>query len=148
MKAEGRVRYIGMTTSHGRRHDDLGEDHARASPSTSSSSPTTSTTARSRSGCCRWRPSAASRSSSTGPFDGGELFGAKTAKPLPGWAKEIDCATWAEAFLKWIVSHPAVTCAIPATSKVAHVRENVRALKGPLPDAALRKRIADDYARA
>jgi aryl-alcohol dehydrogenase-like predicted oxidoreductase len=45
-------------------------------------------------------------------------------------------------------AHPAVTCAIPATSKVAHVRENVRALKGPLPDAALRKRIADDYARA
>jgi hypothetical protein len=81
------------------------------------------------------------------PFDGGDLFGAKTAKPLPGWAKDIDCRSWAEAFLKWIVSHPAVTCAIPATSKVAHLRENVRALSGPLPDAALRRRIAEDYAK-
>jgi len=82
------------------------------------------------------------------PFDGGSLFGAKTKRPLPGWAKEIECASWAEAFLKWIVAHPAVTCAIPATSQVTHVRENVRALNGPLPDAALRKRIAEDYARA
>ena len=82
------------------------------------------------------------------PFDGGNLFGAKTAKPLPGWSREIDCATWAEAFLKWVVSHPGVTCAIPATSQVAHVRQNVRALNGPLPDAALRKAIAADYARA
>jgi aryl-alcohol dehydrogenase-like predicted oxidoreductase len=82
------------------------------------------------------------------PFDGGDLFGAKAAKPLPGWAKEIDCATWAEAFLKFVVSQPAVTCAIPATSKVAHLRENMRALAGPLPDAALRRRILADYERA
>ncbi|MNC97147.1 Aldo/keto reductase family protein [compost metagenome] len=82
------------------------------------------------------------------PFDGGGLFGPKTAKPLPGWAKDIGCASWAEAFLKFVVSQPAVTCAIPATSKVAHLRENMRALSGPLPDAALRARIAQDYARA
>ncbi len=82
------------------------------------------------------------------PFDGGDLFGAKTAKPLPGWGKEIGCATWAEAFLKFVISQPAVTCAIPATSKVAHLKENMRALAGPVPDAALRKRIAEDYARA
>src|SRR5690606_26232122 len=76
------------------------------------------------------------------PFDGGNLFGPKTAKPLPGWAKELQCASWAEAFLKWIAAHPAVTCAIPATSQLAHLRENMRALSGPLPDAALRRRIA------
>jgi aryl-alcohol dehydrogenase-like predicted oxidoreductase len=82
------------------------------------------------------------------PFDGGSLFGAKTRKPLPGWGTEIGCRSWAEAFLKWVVSHPAVTCAIPATSQLAHQQENARALSGPLPDAALRRRIAEDYARA
>jgi aryl-alcohol dehydrogenase-like predicted oxidoreductase len=51
-------------------------------------------------------------------------------------------------FLKWIAAHPAVTCAIPATSQLAHLHENMRALGGPLPDAALRRRIAEDYARA
>ena len=82
------------------------------------------------------------------PFDGGDLFGAKTARALPGWGREIGCATWAEAFLKFIVSHPAVTCAIPATSRRAHLAENMRALAGPLPDAALRRRIAEDYEKA
>jgi aryl-alcohol dehydrogenase-like predicted oxidoreductase len=82
------------------------------------------------------------------PFDGGELFGPKTARPLPGWGAELGCRTWAEAFLKWLAAHPAVTCAIPATSKLAHLQENMRALSGPLPDAAMRRRIAEDYARA
>jgi aryl-alcohol dehydrogenase-like predicted oxidoreductase len=82
------------------------------------------------------------------PFDGGNLFGAKTRKPLPGWAAEIGCASWAEAFLKFVVSHPAVTCAIPATSQRAHLAQNMKALAGPLPDAKLRERIAADYARA
>ena len=79
------------------------------------------------------------------PFDGGALFGARTARPLPGWAREIGCSSWAEVFLRWIVSHPAVTCAIPATSRVDHLRENVRALHGALPDAAMRKRIGDEW---
>jgi aryl-alcohol dehydrogenase-like predicted oxidoreductase len=82
------------------------------------------------------------------PFDGGDLFGAKTAKPLPGWAAELGCRSWAESFLKFVISQPAVTCAIPATSQLSHLRENMRALSGPLPDAALRRRIAEDYARA
>ena len=82
------------------------------------------------------------------PFDGGALFGAKTARPLPGWAADIGCRSWAEALLKWIAAHPAVTCAIPATSKVAHLQENMRARAGPLPDAALRRRIAEDYVRS
>jgi aryl-alcohol dehydrogenase-like predicted oxidoreductase len=82
------------------------------------------------------------------PFDGGDLFGAKTQKPLPGWAAEIGCTSWAEAFLKFVVSHPAVTCAIPATSQRAHLAQNMKALAGPLPDAKLRERIAADYARA
>jgi diketogulonate reductase-like aldo/keto reductase len=61
--------------------------------------------------------------------------------PLPSWAVEIDCANWAQVLLKFIVSHPAVNCAIPATSRVAHVRENLGATYGRLPDEAMRRRI-------
>jgi diketogulonate reductase-like aldo/keto reductase len=147
MKAEGRVRYIGMTTSHGRRHDDLERilrrerlDFVQLSYNLVD-----------REAEQVLLPLAAERGVAVivnRPFDGGALFGAKTARPLPGWAREIGCASWAEAFLKWTAAHPAVTCAIPATSQVAHLRENMAALGGPLPDAALRRRIAEDYARA
>jgi aryl-alcohol dehydrogenase-like predicted oxidoreductase len=61
---------------------------------------------------------------------------------LPGWAAEIGCESWAQVLLKFIVGHPAVTCAIPATSKVAHLRDNMKAAYGALPDEALRARIA------
>jgi diketogulonate reductase-like aldo/keto reductase len=61
--------------------------------------------------------------------------------PLPDWAAEIDCANWAQFLLKFIVSHPAVTCAIPATSRVDHVRENMGAATGRLPDEAMRRRM-------
>ena len=81
------------------------------------------------------------------PFDGGALFGAVRGKPLPGIAKEIGCANWAQFFLKWIVSHPAVTCAIPATSQVAHMRENMGTLMGPVPDQAMRRRMAEAFAK-
>jgi aryl-alcohol dehydrogenase-like predicted oxidoreductase len=147
MKAAGRVRYIGMTTSHGRRHDDLEEilrrerlDFVQLTYNLAD-----------REVESRLLPLAADRGAAVivnRPFDGGALFGPKTAKPPPAWAAELGCRSWAEAFLKWIVAHPAVTCAIPATSKLAHLQENVRALAGPLPDAALRRRIAEDYARA
>jgi aryl-alcohol dehydrogenase-like predicted oxidoreductase len=147
LKSEGRARYIGVTTSHGRRHD-LAEKIMREEPIDFIQF---TWNLNDREAEDRLLPMAADKRIAVivnRPFDGGNLFGAKTAKPLPGWAKEIGCASWAEAFLKWIVAHPAVTCAIPATSNVAHARENVRALNGPLPDAPLRKRIAEDYARA
>jgi diketogulonate reductase-like aldo/keto reductase len=76
------------------------------------------------------------------PFAGGELFKKLREKPLPGWAKEIECESWAQVMLKFVVSHPAMTCAIPATSKVAHVRDNMKAGYGVMPDEAMRKRIA------
>jgi aryl-alcohol dehydrogenase-like predicted oxidoreductase len=147
LKAEGRARYIGVTTSHGRRHD-LAEKIMREEPIDFIQ---LTYNLSDREAEERLLPMAADKRIAVivnRPFDGGSLFGAKTKRPLPGWAKEVECASWAEAFLKWIVAHPAVTCAIPATSQVTHVRENVRALNGPLPDAALRKRIAEDYARA
>lgn len=147
MKAEARVRYIGMTTSHGRRHDDLEKILRREKLDFVQFTYNLND----RQVEDVLLPLAADRGTAVivnRPFDGGALFGAKTAKPLPGWARQIGCATWAEAFLKWIASQPAVTCSIPATSSLAHLRENMRALQGPLPDAALRKRIAEDYARA
>src|SRR6187455_2750087 len=119
MKAEGRTRYIGVTTSHGRRHD-LGEKIMREHPIDFIQF---TYNLNDREVEERLLPMAAERKIATiinRPFDGGSLFGARTAKPLPGWAREIDCASWAEAFLKWVVAHPAVTCAIPATYQVAH----------------------------
>jgi diketogulonate reductase-like aldo/keto reductase len=140
-KAEGRVRYIGVTTSHGRRHD-LGEEILRREKldffqvTYSLADPEADR---------RLLPLAAERGAAVivnRPFDGGDLFQRVKGRALPGWAAEIGAKSWAEVFLKWIVAHPAVTCAIPATSQVSHLRENMGALAGPLPDAALRRRIA------
>ncbi len=76
------------------------------------------------------------------PFAGGNLFARLREKPLPDFAAEIGCTSWAQIMLKFIISHPAITCAIPATSKVKHLRDNMDACRGPLPDEAMRKRIA------
>jgi aryl-alcohol dehydrogenase-like predicted oxidoreductase len=76
------------------------------------------------------------------PFGGGNLLRRLRDKPLPAFAAGIGCETWAQLLLKFIVSHPAITCAIPATSKVAHLRDNMKACHGPLPGEDLRERIA------
>jgi diketogulonate reductase-like aldo/keto reductase len=76
------------------------------------------------------------------PFAEGGLFSRLRSRSLPSWAAEIGCESWAQILLKFIVSHPAITCAIPATSKVAHLRDNMQAAYEPLPDAKLRMRIA------
>ena len=75
------------------------------------------------------------------PFRQGALIDDVARHPLPAWAAEIGCTGWAQVLLKFIVSHPAVTCAIPATTSVAHVRENMGAAMGALPDEAMRRRI-------
>jgi len=76
------------------------------------------------------------------PFARAGLFRSVRDKKLPPWAADIDCASWAQFFLKFIVSHPAVTCAIPATSKPKHLQDNMQAGSGRLPDAATRKKMA------
>jgi diketogulonate reductase-like aldo/keto reductase len=76
------------------------------------------------------------------PFTEGGLFQRVRATPLPPWAAEIGCATWAQFFLKWILAHPAVTCVIPATSRLQHLEDNMTAGTGVLPDAATRQRMA------
>ena len=76
-------------------------------------------------------------------FGAGDLFDKVRSKPLPGWAAEFDCRSWAQFFLKWIAAHPAVTCAIPATNKPSHLQDNLQAGTGRLPDANMRRRMAE-----
>jgi diketogulonate reductase-like aldo/keto reductase len=77
------------------------------------------------------------------PFGAGDLFSKVRSKPLPDWATDFDCRSWAQFFLKWIVANPAITCAIPATNKPRHLEDNMRGGIGLLPDANLRRRMAE-----
>jgi diketogulonate reductase-like aldo/keto reductase len=141
MKAGGRLRYIGITTSHGARHAEMEQalkrerfDFVQFTYNLAD-----------RSVEQRLLPLAAERGIAVvinRPFDGGHLFSLVRGKPLPAWAREIDCENWAQFFLKFVVSHPGVCCAIPATSQTAHMVENMGALYGRLPDAELRRRMA------
>ena len=76
------------------------------------------------------------------PFAEGSMFRRVKDKPLPDWATEIGCASWAQFFLKWILGHPFVTCAIPGTRNPKHVADNLGAASGPLPDEAMRRRMS------
>jgi diketogulonate reductase-like aldo/keto reductase len=76
------------------------------------------------------------------PFGGGGIFQVISSKPLPAWAAEFDCHSWAQFLLKWIVAHPAVTCVIPATNSPQHLEDNMGAEVGRLPDAKTRERMA------
>jgi diketogulonate reductase-like aldo/keto reductase len=77
------------------------------------------------------------------PFGGGNLFSTVRARPLPEWAADFDCKSWAQFFLKWIVAHPAVTCAIPATGNPEHLQDNMQAGCGRLPDEKIRERMIE-----
>ncbi len=139
-KAEGRVRYIGVTTSHGRRHDTLAKIMASAPIDFVQFTYNVLDREAER----RLLPLAAERRLAViinRPFRRGALFDHFDRHPLPPWTAEFDCANWAQFFLKFIVSHPAVTCAIPATSRVDHMRENMGAAQGRLPEAKTRRRM-------
>jgi diketogulonate reductase-like aldo/keto reductase len=144
MKEEGVIRYLGITTSHGRRHEDL-EKIIKSEPLDFVQLTYNITNREVEE---RLLPVAAEKGIAiiaNRPFDGAELFNlvkSKNAK-LPEYAAEIDCTTWAAFFLKFIVSHPAVSCAIPATSKVAHMQENMAARLGTMPDQETRKRMIE-----
>ena len=144
MKAEGRVRYIGMTTSHGRRHAEL-EQIMRHEPIDFVQ---LTYNIVDREAEQRLLPLAQEQGIAVianRPFQRKALIHRAEGHPLPGWAAEIGCESWAQALLKFIVSHPAITCAIPATSQVAHMQENMAAAAEPLPDDALRRRMAKDF---
>lgn len=146
MRAAGRLRYVGITTSHGRRHDDF----VRVMRAMPLDFVQVTYNPIDREVESRILPLAEERGQAVvvnRPFQQGDLVRRAARTPLPGWAAEIGAKTWAQVILKWIVSHPAVTCAIPATSVPAHATENVEALRGAMPDEALRRRIADHLAR-
>ena len=141
MKAAGQLRYVGITTSHGRRHDEL--EQIMASQPLDFVQLTYNLIDREVEQ--RLLPLARERGIAVivnRPFQQGALFDRLGRRPLPPWAAEIDCSSWAQFALKFIISHPAVTCAIPATTNVAHVRENMGAASGRLPDQAMRARMA------
>lgn len=141
MKAAGRLRYVGITTSDGRRHAEI----ERVMASQPIDFVQVSYNPVDREVEDRILPLARERKIAVlanRPFKQGALIRSVERHPLPAWAREIDAANWAQVILKFIVSHPAVTVAIPATSRVDHVRENVGASYGRLPDEPLRRRIA------
>jgi len=147
MKAAGRLRYVGITTSEGRRHGEI-EQLMRQHPLDFVQ---LTYNPLDREAEQRLLPLARERGIAVianRPFREGALIDALARRPLPAWAGEIDCASWAELVLKFIVTHPAVTCAIPATSQLAHLRQNMAAMRGRMPDAALRDRIARAVAAA
>lgn len=147
MKAAGQVRYVGITTSEGRRHRDIEQlmrDHAIDFVQITYNPVDRQVEE-------RILPLARDRGIAVivnRPFREGALVRALARQPLPPWSADIDCTSWSQLVLKFIVSHPAVTCAIPATTSVAHVRENMSAAYGRLPDAALRQRTIAAVERA
>ena len=139
-KAQGRIRMIGMTTSHGERHEALAQTMAEQPLDVVQFTYNILDRAAER----RLLPLAAERRLAViinRPFRQGALIDAVKRHKLPDWASEIDCANWAQFLLKFVVSHPAVTCVIPATTRVDHMRENMGALRGRLPDQAMRQRM-------
>lgn len=136
-RQSGKLSYIGVTTSHGRRHDEL----IKIMKSEPIDFVQFTYNINDREAEDVLLPLAADKGVKVvinRPFQTGGLFSRVNNKPLPEWAKAIQCENWAQFFLKFIISHPAVTCAIPATSQVSHMRENMQALKGDLPDEKMR----------
>jgi diketogulonate reductase-like aldo/keto reductase len=140
MKKQGEIRYVGVTTSHGRRHDRLVDIMRTQQPDFVQFT----YNILDREAEQTLLPLAREKGIAViinRPFQRGGLFDKFEDKPMPVWAAEIDCKTWAQFFLKFIISHPAVTCAIPATSQLPHLKENMAACYGPLPDKAMRKKM-------
>jgi diketogulonate reductase-like aldo/keto reductase len=140
MKAAGQVRYVGITTSEGRRHREIEEvmtlhpiDFVQVTYNILD-----------REVENRILPLARERRIAVianRPFREGALIRSVQRQPLPRWASEFGAGNWAQFLLKFIISHPVVTCTIPATSQLAHVRENMGAARGALPDPAMRERM-------
>jgi len=140
MKAAGRIRYVGITTSFDRQYGEFEQvmkketlDFIQVDYALDN-----------RDAGERIIPLAPDRGMGVMinlPFGRGRLFNAVKGQKLPEWASEFDCATWAQFFLKYIVSHPAITCAVPGMARPEYVVDNLGAARGRLPDAATRKRM-------
>ncbi|MGB3721063.1 MAG: aldo/keto reductase [Proteobacteria bacterium] len=141
MKAEGKIRYVGITTSEGRRHREF--ERVMATQPIDFIQVTYNVLDREVEQ--RILPLAQERGIGViinRPFRQKELIRFVERHPLPPWVAETGASSWAQFLLKFIIGHPAVTCVIPATTSVDHVRENMAAGIGPFPDAALRERMS------
>lgn len=144
MKADGKIRYIGITTSHGRYHNQLKEillkhefDFVQLSYNIANrdvESPLLSIAQDKGIAVIVNRP-----------YQRGDLFSKVKGKPLPPWTQAFDCNSWGQYFLKYVVSHPAVTCAIPATTKVKHMKDNMLAGRGRLPTPKQRTQMLNYF---
>lgn len=146
-QAAGRVRYIGLTTSRASAYADMERVIEAARPDFVQLNYSIGE----REAEARLLPLCAERGIATlvnRPFMRGALFRAVAARPLPAFALALGARSWAQYFLKFVLGHPAVTCAIPATSSARHAADNVQAGFGPLPDAAARERLAAFVAAA
>ena len=140
MKDDGKLRYVGITTSHGRRHEELESimrkhdlDFVQLTYNIAD-----------REVEDRLLPLAQERGIAVianRPFRRKELIYRFEEEKLPEWADEIGAASWAQFLLKFVISHPAITCAIPATTRVDHVRENLETARAELPDEKMRQRM-------
>jgi diketogulonate reductase-like aldo/keto reductase len=143
-KEEGKIRYLGVTTSHKRYHEELEQimreealDFVQFSYNIEN-----------RVAEERLLPMAADKGIATlinRPFQRGSLFAKSKDKALPGLATELGCDSWGQFFLKFVIGHPAVTCLIPATSRVHHMHDNMTANFGPVPDASQRAAMLKIY---
>ena len=139
-KSAGRYRYVGVTTSRDSQYDEMENvlkkeklDFVQVDYSIEN-----------RTAAERILPLALERGVAVLinlPFGRARLFSAVRGKPLPPWAAEFDCGSWAQFFLKYVIGHPASTCAIPGTRKPAHVADNLGAARGRLPDQAMRRKM-------
>lgn len=139
-KKAGKIRYVGVTTSFGGQHAEL----LRIVQDEALDFIQVDYALDNRSAAERILPGARDRGVAVLinlPFGRGRLFRAVRDRSLPDWAASIGCESWAQVFLKYVVSHPAVTCAIPGTTNPDHVTDNLGAARGRLPDAALRRRM-------
>jgi aryl-alcohol dehydrogenase-like predicted oxidoreductase len=139
-KAQGRIRYLGITHYHEGAYPELERlikseqlDFAQFNYNVA----TTAAETRLLPVCAEYQTAVIVNR----PFEEGELFRRVKGRELPKWAQEFDCNSWAQFFLKFILAHPAVTCAIPATRNPDYLVDNMGAAMGRLPDAAMRRRM-------
>ena len=140
LKKQGKLRYIGVTTSHGRRHSEL-KKILKNEPLDFVQLTYNITHREVEKDILPLAQDKNIAVIANRPLDGGRLIDQFQSKKLPPWCSEYNITCWSQFFLKFIISHPALTCAIPATSQVAHMEENMGACYGPLPDQQTREKM-------
>jgi aryl-alcohol dehydrogenase-like predicted oxidoreductase len=144
LKADGRIRYTGMTTAG----DEHPVEFERLMRTDTVDFVQLSYSIDDRRAADRWLPLAADRGMAVlvnRALGRGNLFRTIGSRALPEWAAEFDCASWSQFLLKYVISHPAVTCAIPGMRQARHVEDNMAAVRGRLPDAAMRRRMEQHF---